>query len=68
MLDSQDKCMQRLAGEFGDRCKRGFLARVFGTRRGPGAAILGVANQGMADMRKMHADLVGAPGFQAAFD
>src|ERR1700685_3420864 len=40
----------------------GFLAR------GPGAAILGIADQRVAQMGQMHPDLMGAPGFQPALD
>ena len=67
VLESQHKSMQRLAGEIRCHCKRIGLGVRPAPGRGAGAAILGIADQGMAQMGEMDADLVGAPGFQAAF-
>ena len=59
--------MQRLAWKIGCRCKRGGFRLGLAPRRGAIAAILGIADQGMAQMGHMHPNLVGAPGFQPAF-
>ena len=68
VLESQHKSVQCLAGKLCGHCKRVALCVRFATWRGPAAAILRVANQGMAQMGEMDPDLVSAPGFQAAFD
>ncbi len=68
MLKSQDKSVQRLTRESGGRCKRGHLQFGLAPRGGAGAALLRIADQGMTQMGQVYADLVGAPGFQPAFD
>jgi hypothetical protein len=62
----QQAGMQSLAWECLDRGLQRFGQPV---RLGPeGLAIVGIADERMADMGHVHADLVGAAGFQPAFD
>ncbi len=68
MLESQHKSVQCLARKSCCHRKRVGFGVGFGLGRRPAAAILRIADQGMAQVGEMDADLVGAPGFQAAFD
>ena len=57
--------MQRLAAERGERREQG---RPGGCRQTPAAAVHRIAHQRMADVRQMHADLVGPTGLQLRAD
>ena len=68
MLEPSTKACSAWRGKLAAAAKAFFFRRGFGPRRLAGAAIGRIADQGMAQMGQMHADLVGAPGFQPAFD
>src|ERR1700679_1867944 len=68
MLETEQPRVQRLAREIRRRGKGGRLGPGLGTRRDAGAAIGRVADQGMAQMGQVHADLVRAAGLQPALD
>jgi len=58
--------VQRLAWKVRSRCECHFLRCGFRSRRLARLAIGRVADKRMADMRQMHANLVGASGFKTA--
>src|SRR2546423_867853 len=60
--------MQRLARKAGCGFERGFFFFRTRPRRLAAAAIGRIADQRVADMGKVHADLMRAPGFQPAFE
>src|SRR6266567_4506559 len=68
MEEAEHAGVQSLTGKADSRVISGGLLRRFRARRLTAAAIGGIANQGMADMGEMHANLMGPPGFQAALD
>ncbi len=65
LLDAgnQDKSVQRLARKAGRHRKGHFFLCGFRPGRLAGAAIGGIADQGVAEMGEVDADLVGASGF-----
>ncbi|MND98608.1 hypothetical protein D3C80_909680 [compost metagenome] len=65
MFEGEQIGMQRLAR----KAANGAFCRFFQQVRlgAEGGAIFGITDQRIADMGHMHADLVGAAGFQAAF-
>ncbi len=66
MFESQGAGVKRLTIQFCQRALRRFR-QLLGLGLEP-CAIIAVAKQGMADMGHMHADLMGAAGFQLAGD
>src|SRR6202789_3410178 len=68
MMEAEQPGMQRLAREIARRLIGHGLRRVLRARRLAGAAIGRIADQRMAQMGQMHADLMGAPGLQPALD
>ena len=69
VLESQAQKRAVPGGEIGRLPqKRALLHPTWPSAGVPGAAVLRIADQGMAQMGEMDADLVGAPGFQTAFD
>ena len=67
VLEPKHIRVKRLAREPGRGGKGLFFLRRPGARRLAGAAVRRIADQGMAQMREMHADLMGAAGFEPAF-
>src|ERR1700688_4207574 len=68
MKKAEDTGVQSLPGKDDGGVISEFLRGCFGARRLTAASIGGIADQGMADMGEMHANLMGASGFQTALD
>src|ERR1700681_4556297 len=68
MKKAEHARMQGLTGKDDSGVISGLLHRRFGARRLAAASISSIADQRMAEMGEMHANLMGASGFQPALN